>query len=173
MQFVVLWSQKEKSLILKGAEKPRELIKIQRGEKDGDAQNVSVQLQRVLLLAVCTVEALIYYWLIPLWVAFALIGRQRPNSSLLLLGKCRVQWQGKVEPIFAAASRDVESLTAALVQQKVWSTCVISPLSWPAAPVTAAALTPSAVSSSFKNKSTLKSGIKKKTKRIKRHSSIF
>lgn len=61
VQFVVLWSQKEKPLILKGAEKPRELIKIQRGEEDGDAQNVSVQLQRVFLLAVCTVEALIYY----------------------------------------------------------------------------------------------------------------
>lgn len=60
VQFVVLWSQKEKPLILKGAEMPRELIKIQRGEEDGDAQNVPVRLQRVLLLAVCTAEGLIY-----------------------------------------------------------------------------------------------------------------
>lgn len=36
------------------------MIKIQRGEEDGDAQNRSLQLQRVLLPAVCTVEGLIY-----------------------------------------------------------------------------------------------------------------
>lgn len=30
-----------------------------------------------------------------------------------------MQWEGKVEPIFAAASRNVERLSAALVQQRV------------------------------------------------------
>lgn len=91
--------------------------------------------------------------------------------------RCRVQWE---ESGAHLCSRNVERLSAALVQQRVWSTCVISSLPWPAAPVSAAALTPSAVSSSFKNKSTLRSGklkkkklIKKKVWRIKRHSSIF
>lgn len=62
VQFVMLWSQgkasdPQRSRNARGAGM---LIKIQRGEEGGDAQNVSIRLQRVLLLAVCTAEGLNY-----------------------------------------------------------------------------------------------------------------
>lgn len=100
MQFVVLWSSKGKASDPQRSRKAKGagmVIKIQCGEEDGDAQNGSVQLQRVLL-ALCTVEGLIYCWFIPLWVAFALTGSQLPN----LLGKVQGAVGGKVEPISAA-----------------------------------------------------------------------
>lgn len=132
MQFVVLWSQKEKPLILKGAEMPRELecwLKIQRGEEDGDAQNIPIRLQRVLLLAVCTAEGLIYCWFIPLWVAFALTGSQLPNRRLLLLGKVHGAVGGKGGAHLSSNkgwSRNVQRLSLLLVfsrgsEAAVWS----------------------------------------------------
>lgn len=159
MQFVVLWSSKGKASDPQRSRKAKGagmVIKIQCGEEDGGAQNGSVELQRVLLLAVCTIEGSIYCWFIPLWVAFALTGCQLPD----LLGKVQGAVGGKGGAHLC--SRNAERLSAALVQQRVWSTRVIRSLAWPAAPVSAAALTPSALSSSFKNKSTLKSGNKKK-----------
>lgn len=69
VQFVVLWSPEgkasdpQRSRNAKGAGMP---IKIQHGEEDGDAQKVTIWLQRVLVLAVCTAEGLIYCRFIPL-----------------------------------------------------------------------------------------------------------
>lgn len=128
------------------------LIKVQHGEEDGDAQNVPVQLQRVLLLAVCVPEGLIYCWFIPLWVAFALTGSQLPNCRLLLLGKVQGAVGGKVESIFPAPAGEAGTFRgwlAAHVQQRVSSPCVISSVTqWVMAsssPVSAAFLTTSAL----------------------------
>lgn len=63
VQFVVLWSSKGKASDPQRSRKAKGagmVIKIQHGEEDGDAQKGSVQLQRVLLPALCTVEGLIY-----------------------------------------------------------------------------------------------------------------
>lgn len=95
------------------------LIKIQRGEEDGDAQSVSMWLQRVLVLAVCAAEGLIYCWSIPLCVAFALPGSQLPNCRLLLPGKVQGAVGGKGgTPIFSSSTgwgRNVQRLTLLFV----------------------------------------------------------
>lgn len=71
----------------------------------------------------CLLSALLKGWFIAdLFLCELLLFWLEVSYQIFCWERCRVQWEGKVEPL---CSRNVESLSAALVQQRVWSSCVI------------------------------------------------